>query len=271
MWAYAEHVFQAELGLIDVAAHDEAAAEPRTPQVIQRLAPEWRLPAPPPSPTASEAPGERTPAVVSFRWVGDTLRHIGTVVHQLLRRVAEDGVNGWNRERIEGCAPACRAALASLGVPPAELAQAIEQVGRALTSVLADERGRWILASRPEAASEYSLCGMVDGETVSVRIDRTFVDKDGIRWIVDYKTSSHEGTGLEAFLDNERERYRGQLDLYRRIFSALDERPVRAALYFPLLNGWREVEPEPAQVAGGSRGCASNAQSLRLTLDAPSR
>jgi ATP-dependent exoDNAse (exonuclease V) beta subunit len=179
--------------------------------------------------------------------VGDTLRHVGTVVHQLLRRVAEDGLNGWNRERIEGCAPACRTALASLGVPPAELAQAVEQVGRALTRVIEDQRGRWILANRPEAASEYSLCGIVDDGIVSVRVDRTFVDEDGIRWIVDYKTSSHEGAGLEAFLDNERERYRGQLDLYRRIFSALDERPVRAALYFPLLNGWREAEPEPAQ------------------------
>ena len=246
MWTSAEPVFQHALTLID-AAHDQAAAEPRTPQVIQRLVSEWRLPAPPASPITSPGPEERPPTVVSFRWVGDTLRHVGTVVHQLLRRVAEDGLNGWNRERIEGCAPACRTALASLGVPPAELAQAVEQVGRALTRVIEDQRGRWILANRPEAASEYSLCGIVDDGIVSVRVDRTFVDEDGIRWIVDYKTSSHEGAGLEAFLDNERERYRGQLDLYRRIFSALDERPVRAALYFPLLNGWREAEPEPAQ------------------------
>jgi hypothetical protein len=181
--------------------------------------------------------------------VGDALRHIGTVVHQLLRQMAEDGVSGWDRARLEGCAPACRAALASLGVPAAEIAQAVDQVGKALTRVLGDERGRWILANHPESACEYSLCGMVDSEIVTVRVDRTFVDEDGIRWIVDYKISSHEGADLEAFLDNERERYRGQLDLYRRIFSVLDERPVRAALYFPLLNGWREVEPEHAQAS----------------------
>jgi ATP-dependent exoDNAse (exonuclease V) beta subunit len=248
LWASAEPVFQQALALTD-AAQDETAAEPRTPQVIQRLVSAWRLPAPPASLATSAHPEERTPAVVSFRWVGDTLRHIGTVVHQLLRRIAEDGVSGWNRERIEACAPACRAALVSLGVPSVELAQAVEQVGRALTRVLGDVRGRWILASRPEAACEYALCGTVDGEIVSVRVDRTFVDEDGIRWIVDYKTSSHEGAGLEAFLDNERERYRGQLELYRRIFSAMEERPVRVALYFPLLNGWREMEPAPA-IAG---------------------
>ena len=246
MWASAEPVFLEALGLID-AVHDEAAAEARAPQVIQRLVPEWRLPAPPLNPIASEAPEERTPAVVSFRWVGDTLRHIGTVVHQMLRRIAEDGVSGWSRERIEGRALAYHAALAALGVPPAEVPQAVEQVGKALTRVLEDERGRWILASRPEAACEYPLCGMVDGEIVSVRIDRTFVDGNGVRWIVDYKTSSHEGAGLEGFLDNERERYRSQLELYRRIFLAIEDRPVRTALYFPLLNGWREMEPEPAQ------------------------
>ena len=247
MWAYAEPVFQENVGLIDAAARDEAAAGPRKPQVIQRLASEWRLPAPPPSPAAPEAPDQRSPAEVSFRCAGDTLRHIGTVVHQMLRQIAEDGLDGWSQQRVEGRAPAHRTALAALGVPSAELASAVEQVGKALTRVLEDERGRWILASHPEAACEYSLCGIVDGEIVSVRIDRTFVDDAGVRWIVDYKTGSHEGTGLEAFLDNERERYRRQLELYRRIFSAMDDRPVRAALYFPLLNGWREVEPEPAQ------------------------
>ena len=246
MWASAEPLFQEALGLID-HAHEEAAAVARTPQVIQRLVPEWRLPAPPPTPTASEVPEERMPAVVSFHWVGDTLRHIGTVVHQMLRRMGEDGVGGWNRERIAGRAPAYQAALAALGVPSVELAQAVEEVERALARVLEDERGRWILASRAKAACEYPLCGMVDGEIVSVRIDRTFVDEDGIRWIVDYKTSSHEGAGLEVFLDNERERYQGQLELYRRIFLAMEDRPVRAALYFPLLNGWREVEPKLAQ------------------------
>jgi ATP-dependent helicase/nuclease subunit A len=247
MWSLAEPVFQQALALIGPAAQSDPAAEARTPQVIQRLAPEWQLPAPPPSLTASAASEERTPAMVSFRWVGDTLRHIGTVVHQLLRRIAEDGVGSWNRERIEGRAAAYRTALAALGVPSAELAGAAERVRSALTRVLEDDRGRWILASRPQAACEYPLCGIVDGEVVSVRIDRAFIDDDGVRWIVDYKTSSHEGSGLEAFLDNERERYRGQLELYRRIFAALEERPVRAALYFPLLNGWREVEPEPAQ------------------------
>jgi hypothetical protein len=75
---------------------------------------------------------------------------------------------------------------------------------------------------------------------VSIVVDRTFVDDAGVRWIVDYKTSAHEGAGLDAFLDNERERYRPQLERYARLLSALGPQPIRLGLYFPLLSAWRE-------------------------------
>jgi len=62
-----------------------------------------------------------------------------------------------------------------------------------------------------------------------------------VRWIVDYKTSSHEGRDLEGFLDRERERYRAQLEAYAR---ALASGKAMLGLYFPLLSGWREWESE---------------------------
>jgi ATP-dependent exoDNAse (exonuclease V) beta subunit len=74
-------------------------------------------------------------------------------------------------------------------------------------------------------------------------IDRTFVDADGIRWIVDYKSSAHEGGNLEGFIDNEIKRYTPQLANYRNAMQLLEpERTVRTVLYFPLLGVFREVE-----------------------------
>jgi len=70
--------------------------------------------------------------------------------------------------------------------------------------------------------------------------DRTFVDENGVRWIVDYKTDTHEGGDLEVFLDSEQERYRKQLEQYAVLMKMLDKREIRLGLYFPLLNGWRE-------------------------------
>jgi ATP-dependent exoDNAse (exonuclease V) beta subunit len=77
-------------------------------------------------------------------------------------------------------------------------------------------------------------------------IDRSFVDDQGRRWIVDYKTSSHEGAGLDEFLDRELERYRPQLERYAELAARLGPEPVWLGLYFPLLGGWREWRPGAA-------------------------
>ena len=45
---------------------------------------------------------------------------------------------------------------------------------------------------------------------------------------------------MEAFLDREQTRCQPQLDRYARIVRALDPRPIRLALYYPLQGGWRE-------------------------------
>ena len=76
-------------------------------------------------------------------------------------------------------------------------------------------------------------------------VDRTFIDEDGVRWIIDFKTSSHEGGGLEAFLEEQQRRYCDQLERYARLFAP-QGRPVRLGLYFPLLDGWREWAPQAA-------------------------
>ena len=80
-------------------------------------------------------------------------------------------------------------------------------------------------------------------------LDRTFVTQDGTRWIVDYKVGAHEGADVEAFLDSEQIRYRGQLEAYG---AALDPR-ARLGLYFPLVPGWREWSmalPVPEERSG---------------------
>lgn len=83
---------------------------------------------------------------------------------------------------------------------------------------------------------------MRGGQIVNAIIDRTFVDADGIRWVVDFKTSPHEGGHLQAFLDEEARRYESQLRRYVHLARELGPQPVRAGLYFPLLAAWREVE-----------------------------
>jgi len=136
------------------------------------------------------------------------------------------------------------AELAELGVPHERRNAAVAKALEAVRRTLEDERGRWLLdASHGSARCELALTGAVDGNLVCIVIDRTFIDATGVRWIVDYKTSSHEGAGLDDFLDNERERYRAQLERYAQLVQALGDEPIRLGLYFPLLSAWREWVP----------------------------
>lgn len=67
--------------------------------------------------------------------------------------------------------------------------------------------------------------------------DRRIREESGKHWVIDYKTSRHEGADIEEFLDREKERYAPQLKQYsQRLENA------RMGLYFPLLRGWREWE-----------------------------
>ena len=66
---------------------------------------------------------------------------------------------------------------------------------------------------------------------------------EGVRWIVDFKLSRHEGADAGAFLDREQERYRTQLETYAQVMREIDPRPIRVGLYFPLVPGWREWIP----------------------------
>ena len=76
------------------------------------------------------------------------------------------------------------------------------------------------------------------------RFLRAFGDLDagGTRWVIDFKTSRHEGGRLEEFIGQELERYRGQLEVYATLARGLGPQPVRAALYFPLLGVFREFQ-----------------------------
>jgi hypothetical protein len=104
----------------------------------------------------------------------------------------------------------------------------------ALKNSLADDRGRWVLGPHAEARSEYRMRLRTPEGARTLVMDRLFRDVDGTRWIVDYKTSRHEGGGVEGFLDRELDRYSEQLRLYSALLK-----PSQQALYFPLHRGWR--------------------------------
>jgi ATP-dependent helicase/nuclease subunit A len=168
-----------------------------------------------------------------IEWNDNAARHIGTLVHRYLERISHEGIEQWPAARIETLTRAIRTGLMHLGVSDAELDRSTAQAQRALKQTLNDKTGQWILRSHPEAQSELALSRLSDNIEHFI-IDRTFVD-DGVRWIVDYKTSENAQNDMSAFLTQEREHYREQLENYARLVSEYDSRPIKLALYFPLM------------------------------------
>ncbi len=210
-----------------------AGSEVKTPMPAGRLR---RLPAHyevPEAPKATEwksAEKGREEEQIEFSWVGETARHMGTVVHAWLHRIADDELKGWDAVRVTRVRATVRGQLSARGVSGAELEAATERVLEALRNAIADPKGRWILGTHPEAKSEYR----VRTRDRSYVIDRMIRDANGTRWVVDFKTSRHEGADIEGFLDQEQERYAAQLDAYAAALGGASR-----GLFFPLHKGWR--------------------------------
>ena len=130
------------------------------------------------------------------------------------------------------------------GVPVSELEGAAGRVAAAVDRVFTDDRGRWILSNgHRDSRCEVPVTAVIEGQVRHLVIDRTFVDENDVRWIIDYKTGTHEGGNLEKFLDEEQDRYGRQLANYAAAFRKLEEREIRTALYYPLIDGgWRVLE-----------------------------
>ena len=229
----------AERTFVDGARTEEVALPPLQ---LRRLRESWRREEPEPGPALARLPiAERSLETPEFSWVGETARHVGTVVHAALQRLSKLAALPGAAE-IRADAERYRRELARHGVPEKNLPEAAERVLEALTRTCADERGRWILsAEHREAVSELPLTGIAAGRLQNIIIDRSFIDEEGTRWVIDYKTSSHSGADLEGFLQSELERYRAQLTSHSQLARALGPEPVRAALYLPLLGVFREL------------------------------
>jgi ATP-dependent exoDNAse (exonuclease V) beta subunit len=247
LWPALAEAFQASSADIAASGSSDIQLElftgSRLRRVLRKLPPDWTPPELPAAPQLKRLPvAQRSLEMLEFSWAGETRRHVGTVVHAALQAFAM-AAGLPSRAWLESRAGLYREQLRRCGVPQRDLGQAAADVVEALSRTVEDERGRWILSRRhAQARSELPLTGLAGGRLTSVVIDRSFVDEEGTRWVIDFKTSPHEGGRLEEFIEQQLERYRGQLQTYAALARGLGPQPVRAALYFPLLGVFRESQ-----------------------------
>lgn len=155
-------------------------------------------------------------------------RIVGTVIHELLAQQQTD----LNRAKLR---------LQQLGVLQNQLPQALDIIQIALANIKDDPRAHWIFDnSHQDSYFEYPITTIIKNKIQHLVIDRTFID-NGVRWIIDYKTSIPTDEDHQAFMQSELEQYQQQLNAYQQAMAGLSNHPIKTALYFPMCRGWIEL------------------------------
>lgn len=136
-----------------------------------------------------------------------------------------------------------------------QLEEATSRVLHSLNNAIKHPKLRWALTTDfIESENELPLSsqGLVFADKDSVDnvdsahhiIDRTFVDENNVRWIVDYKTSYYATDmkiSKQDFIAQQIETYSPQLARYAMLFESLENRKQIKVLYFSYLDEWVEL------------------------------
>jgi ATP-dependent helicase/nuclease subunit A len=171
----------------------------------------------------------------------NTLKNIGIVIHNCLSNLSKICLNNWLEKNLEQQRDIWQKQLIQLGTID-NLTENINVIEKTVTTTLHDPNGQWILnKNHQDAQNEYQITLIENTEIRHLIIDRTFVD-NGIRWIIDYKTSTFNDNDLNIkdFLSHQFQLHHNQLETYAKAMRYLDNRPIRLGLYFPMFAGWYE-------------------------------
>jgi len=155
---------------------------------------------------------------------------IGTLAHRYMEIIAKQGLMAWPLSRIGSLLPAIRHWLRQQGHAARVVHDAAAQVEQLLTVALNSADGQWVLGMRESADAELAMSRLADDEVKNYIVDRTFVD-DGVRWIIDYKTTELPADASTEALQLAAEAYRKQLEGYAALFVA-ETLPVKCAIFF---------------------------------------
>jgi ATP-dependent exoDNAse (exonuclease V) beta subunit len=170
-----------------------------------------------------------------FKLPDNQLKIIGIITHFILQKLSLEGACWWQDQSFETQLDYIKNQLASVYVRQALAQTAALLIHKMVKNTLDCDKGKWILHPHQEAKSEFAITAIIDEKPENLIIDRTFIDENGVRWIIDYKTAMQTHSDLETFLQKEEKKYIEQMNKYYQALKLLGDQKIRIGLYFPAL------------------------------------
>lgn len=180
--------------------------------------------------------------IFSGQHIDQVIPHVGTCIHEVFEFIASGATN--SQTRLVNRPDAMRFRLQELGVCKNILDDAVAIVVDAVKTITTSSTADWLFSLKHRAIkNEWPLSHRSStGEVKHLIIDRSFIDADKTRWIIDYKTAGHGEKATEEWLAMQAGRYTEQLHNYYRAVNSFDRQyntdvvNTQCALYLPLVD-----------------------------------
>lgn len=172
----------------------------------------------------------------------DKAAAIGTLIHSSLESFAKSTDKENWCEQLDKQSNYWRLILRQHIDDEIELDIELKAIRKTVHSNVVNTANAWIFDHSQESAeSELEITNRFNRKFI---VDRTLIDDGGTRWIIDFKTGRAKQSQSESlFIEQMIERYRGQLENYGELFSLMEQRPTKLALYLTSLEKLVVVEP----------------------------
>ncbi|MDA1370072.1 MAG: UvrD-helicase domain-containing protein [Proteobacteria bacterium] len=157
----------------------------------------------------------------------------GTLIHQCLEHYVKSADQANFLKQLDGLDNFWLHRLREFSTDAKLLSAASEFIKDSIRQSVSSEEFSWIFdAGLEDSQAELAFTVRSGNMIRQYSVDRTFVDKTGTRWIIDYKTATPDvEQSVDSFLSEQRIQHTEQLGSYVKLFQQTENRPIRTALF----------------------------------------
>lgn len=166
--------------------------------------------------------------------------NIGELIHEALEDYTASDEQSKFIDNLGNRREYWKLKLRNLAVSEKELEEALEFILESIKNTVTNPEFDWIFNNNAnDSHSEFPVSSLANGKIQTHVIDRTLVDSEGVRWIIDYKTGvpaqeekENDEVKLSQFIAEQLQLHQAQLHRYKKLYEKLESRQSKTAILF---------------------------------------